>query len=403
MKSIDPAKGLRKSLAYFLALSQLSMMSLVPVLAADNHVRIGGSTVFTVNGATADRAIKIQKNIDNSLVASKDHSPSSIKITYVKGQPVITLGGFYVVSVDSATARAAGTTPSLLAQKWASSMKAALANKKSTDAYIAQLTGTGSDTYSSSGSNSASSVAAPSTAHKAPAQSNWQPVPSSPSSAAYDSSPANSAANQPASTIQAQPYQGRITYVPAGMVIPVRLETAISSTVAKPGDMVIAKTTESIDLGNGSLPAGTQLRGQITDAADGAWMGKSGRVSMKFTSIRTPNGAQTPITAHISGRVGKYEDRGSNNFHGENTNTKVKKALVSTAIGAGGGATVGIAIGAIAGGGRGVGRGVLAGAAIGAGLGLAQGLLARKGSEVNMTQGQTFNLQLDAPATVAMN
>ena len=403
MKSFDPVKGLRKSLAYFIAFSQLSVLTLAPILAADNHVRIGGNTVFSIGSATSDRATKIQRNIDNSLVASSDHGPSSVKITYVKGQPVITLGGYYVTTVDLATAKAYGTTPALLAQKWATSMKTALANKTSTDAYIAQLTGTGSNpaTYTTPAASSpAPSYTPAQTAQAAaatPAQSNWQPMPDA---SAQNRQPDYSYQTQP--NQYGQPYQGRLTYVPAGMNIPVQLETAISSSVAKAGDMVVAKTTETVNLGNGVLPVGTQLTGKITNAADGAWMGKSGKISMKFTSIRMPNGSETPITAHIAGNIGKYDENGGT-FHGENTGSKVKKTAISTAIGAGGGAVAGLAIGAIAGGGRGVGKGVIFGTAIGAGAGLVQGLLVRKGSEVNMTQGQFFNLQLDAPATVAMN
>ena len=207
---------------------------------------------------------------------------------------------------------------------------------------------------------------------------------------------------QPAYSAQA-PISGHLTYIPAGMMIPVKLQTSISSSVAKAGDVVLAKTTEDMNLGDSIIPANTTLIGHITDAADGAWMGKSGSITIKFTSIRAANGVDTPISAHISGSVGKYDDRGNSTLRGENSSSKIKKAAIATGVGAGLGTVTGIAIGAIAGGGHGVSRGALTGAAIGSGLGLAQALLLRKGSEVNLTQGQTFNLQLDAPVTVAMN
>lgn len=419
MNSSQHFRGFKRSLTYLLAASQLSLLALIPAYASDNQVRIAGNSIFSVKGDSAsDKAVKIQHNIDNSLVASSNHGPSAVKITYVKGLPVITLGGYYVATVDNATAKSFATTPAILAQKWASSMKSALANKTSVDAYISQLTGKLSDPVSTpiASSSSASAQKAKTVSTAAPAKSNY----SAPSSTAYDtsadsqssgsgigwqsmpSSNTGSGTSQPAYSAHA-PITGRVAYIPAGMMIPVKLQTSISSSVAKSGDVVVATTAEDINLGSSVIPANTTLTGHITEAADGAWMGRSGSISIKFTSMRSAYGVETPITAHISGNVGKYEDKGNSTFRGETNSTKIKKAAIATGVGAGLGTVTGIAIGAIAAGGHGVGRGALTGAAIGGGLGLAQTFLLRKGSEVNLTQGQTFNLQLDAPVTVAMN
>lgn len=116
MKS-SAIKGGIKSLALVLSFAQIASLSLLPVSAADNKVRIAGIPVITLSVSSTARAEQIQHNIDNSLVAASNHGPSSIKITYVKGLPVLTLGGYYVATVDNATAKAAGSTPTLLAQK----------------------------------------------------------------------------------------------------------------------------------------------------------------------------------------------------------------------------------------------------------------------------------------------
>ncbi len=447
MKSFARLNGIQSSsFAVLLSISQTLSFSLLPATAADNQVRIAGSTVFAIAGqspANSERAEKIQHNIDNSLVASSSHGPDAVKITYVKGLPVISLGGFYVSTVDNATAKAAGTTPTLLAQKWATGMKKALSDKSSTDAYIAQLTGAGASASESSPSTDAyqsnadtvaydynasagTTIDATSAPPVAPALSTgWQSMAAnnsySPPAASQASYPASNysqaspayASYPPASTYQASayqntpyqntPYQGRVSYMPAGMQIPVTLASSLSSQVAKAGDLVMAKTTENVYLENGMIPANSTLIGQVVDAADGAWLARSGKISIKFNTLRTPSGAETPITAHITGSIGKYDDKGNDTFRGENAGSKVKKTMLATAIGAGSGSALGVAVGAIAGGGRGVGKGAWSGAAIGAGLGLAQGLLVRKGAEVNLTQGQRFNLQLDAPVTVAMN
>lgn len=432
MKSSEKWNGIHKSMALMLAVGQFSVLSILPSVAADNKVRIAGNPVITLVGTTgSDRADKIQHNIDNSLVAASSHGPSSVKITYVKGLPVISLGGYYITTVDNVTAKANGTTASLLAQKWANALKSALANSSSTEAYIAQLSGKStvdssytspstpsydttasnslpsnpvSDPSSSSGDSSSPSTIADAAPQTAP-QYGWQSMAKDPSTNQAPSyqPAAQTEAPAPTPAYPSTPYQGRLSYVPAGMSIPVKLATSLSSQVAKPGDLIMAKTTQDIALANGNIPANSTLIGQVVDSNGGAWMGRSGKLAIKFTSLRTPNGLETPISAHISGNIGKYADRGNDTFRGENTMSKVKKTLVASAIGAGGGSALGLAVGAIAGGGRGVGRGAWSGAAIGAGVGLAESLLIRRGSDVNLTQGQDVNLQLDAPVSIAMN
>lgn len=420
MKLSERSRGFSRSLTALLACLQVSTLSLLPAFAADNNVRVAGSTVFSIPGPAdyaSDRAEKIQRNVENSLVASGERGPSAVKVTYVKGLPVITIGGFYISTIDNATAKAAGTTPTLLADKWAAQLKKALQDRSSVDSYIAQLSGAATnvdyaDSYdtSTSAPEAAPASAPVYTAASAPAAASsntgWQSMPAdyaaSSAAPAYQS-PQYAAAPQQASYSPVNYYQGRVVYIPAGMKIPVKLATALSSQVAKAGDLIVAKTTEPITLANGVIPADSVLTGQVTEASDGAWLGRSGRLGIKFNSLRTPGGVEVPISASISGSVGKYGDNDRDVFAGENTGSKVKKTLVATAVGAGGGSALGLAVGAIAGGGRGVGKGAWSGAAIGAGAGLVQGLLARKGAEVNLQQGAVFDLQLDAPVTVAMN
>lgn len=404
-------RGGVKTLAVAISIAQFSVFSLLPTFAADNQVRIGGIPVITSSLAT-----KIQHNLDNSLVAATNHGPSSVKITYVKGLPVITLGGYLITTVDNATAKAAKTTPTLLAQKWAAALRAALlANKSSTEAYIAQLTGPSggvadnkvtSSSYSpstapqyDSGSGYSSSRNALASASSAPI--GWQPMPSSgtASDASYSPSMGGSGAFQPSG----RSYQGRVAYIPAGMVIPAKLMTSLSTVAARAGDTIMAKTTQDISMQDGVIPANSTLIGQVTQSVAGSRLAKSAKLGIKFTTLRTPNGIDTPIAAHLNGGIGKYDDHGGEVFRGENGMSKVKSSLVATGIGAGTGTALGVAIGAIASGGRGAGRGAWSGAAIGAGLGLAESLLVRKGHEISMPQGEDIKLQLDAPVSLAMN
>ena len=349
------------------ALIASQSFALLPLAAMAGPVRLAGQQVFNVTtgggGATVSaRTTSIQKNIDNALVASTNKSPSAVAVTYVKGLPVLTLGGFYVATVDSASAKAAKTTPSLLAQKWANGLKTALKNPSSVQNYVSQITGGGNVASAGTTTTNAGSY----------------------------------------------PYyqQGRIVYIPAGMQIPIQITTAISSETARAGDKVEGQIAETVNLGDTSIPAGSTITGTITESTSGQRMGRSGLLGMKFDTLRTRDGQTTPITAHIVGGIGKYQEIGAQSgmVKGETTSNKVKQAAIRGAVGAGGGALLGLSIGAIAGrGGRGAGRGAIAGTAIGGALGVAESLLYRKGSDVKVQSGQTLNLQLDAPASLAVS
>lgn len=408
MTSFNSSKS--RLIAGALVLSQTFFLAPLAVLANAN-VQIAGVPVITskvsVGGMSPDaRAEVIQKNLDNALVASKDRSPASVNITYVKGSPVITLGGYKIVEVDTGNAKAYGTTPALLAKKWADALRNSLVDQASVESYVAQLTGE----YS----NSAPAVAqAPpvrqqSYSQTAPAPSDYY--------ATQGGAPTQQSYGMPAQGFQPQygqaqygaPQggfrQGRVTYAPAGLTIPINLQTAISTQVAKPGDLIQATINQSVMLGDSQIPAGSLVIGSVTDASAGKYLGRASSLTIKFNRLRTPDGIETPITAHLVGGIGKYTDGGSDQddtLRGETWKTKVGQGAIRGAIGAGTGAALGTAVGAIAGGRGGVGRGAWSGTAIGAGAGVAQSLLLRKGKEVTIPSGTAMQLQLDAPVSIA--
>lgn len=342
------------------------LLTLAPpaVLAADSSVKIAGNNVFVLQTggggmSVSQRAQAIQNNLDNALVASSDRSPSAVKVVYVKGTPVITLGGYRITSIDSATANAYKTTPAILAQRWVSKIKSALSDSASIDAYVASL-----NNQSSGG-------------------------PSGGSSSGY--------------TASTPSYKrGRVVYVPAGMVFPIKLTTSISSSMANAGDTVQAQLSQDVTLSDAVIPAGSIIFGKITESKAGSRGAHTGELQIKFERLRTPDGSESPIVAHLIGGISQLHTTDGSTFKGENSDTKLKSAAVSGAIGAGTGALAGLTIGAIAGHGNGAGKGVLAGTAIGAGLGVAESLLLRKGHDVVLESGKEMQLQLDSPATIAV-
>jgi hypothetical protein len=375
----------------------LSQSLFLPLAAlADNEVRIAGQTIFSVPAAgstTADkRAETVQTNLDNALVAAKDKTPATVNITYVKGLPVITVGGYQVITVDSGTAKAQGSTPAVLAKKWADSIRNMLKDQASISSYVSQLSGD----YASSAPPPINSAPAQQTSSFStqPAAQPYQPqgAPQQGYGQGYN--------NQ--APMGANGYrQGRVTYAPAGLVIPITLSAGISTLVAKPGDVVQANVSQAVMLGDSMIPQGSTVIGTVTDATAGRMMGLSGSLGIKFNRLRTPDGIETPISAHLMGGIGKYANNGQDVAKGETWKGKVLQAGVRGAIGAGTGAALGTAVGAIAGGSRGTGKGAWSGTAIGAGVGVADSLLLRKGKDVNVPTGTAMQIQLDAPVSIA--
>ena len=378
-------KSLKRTLlAATLIIGQTFAMSPIAVLAADSNVRIAGQVVMnevaTAGGMSGDiRASKIQQNLDNALVATRDSGDQSVGVTYVNGMPVLTLGGYHVATVDGASAKQAGMTPALLAQRWATALRTALSDSASVNAYVAHLTG--------------DFGATPAVA---------QTPAASPTNTPYfnNSASPNTFATQPQQQAAMPTYhQARIVYAPAGLVIPATLSTSIATNVAQPGDLIQAKTSQAIILGDSQIPVGTTLIGQVSDSKAGKFLGRSGSLDITFTRLRTPDGQEAPLSAELIGGIAKYDSTTGtpNSFKGETWKGKAVQAGVRGAIGAGTGAALGTAIGAIAGGGRGAGHGAWSGTAIGAGLGVAQSLLARKGKDVVVQSGTPIQLKLNAP------
>ena len=192
-------------------------------------------------------------------------------------------------------------------------------------------------------------------------------------------------------------------YAPSGLTMPVQLQTAISTQVAREGDLIQGQISHMISLGGrGYIPAGTQIVGDVSKSIKGRRLSRSGLLSIEFTSMRLPDGKQIPIQAHLVGDIAKYKNKGQGQqdvFRGEGWGTKAGQLFLRGLGGAGLGAALGTGLGAIAGGGSGVGRGAWGGAAIGGGLGAADMLL-RKGKDVIIPSGTEVEVQLDQPAAL---
>ncbi|HEY9777632.1 MAG TPA: hypothetical protein V6C81_27965 [Planktothrix sp.] len=390
-----------------LLLAQSFCVTPLAVLA-DSSVRVAGQSVFNVPPGSIS-ADTVQNNLDNALVATKDRSPNAVSVVYAKGMPVVTLGGFQVATIDAASAKAANTSPALLAKQWADALRSSMQDQASVDSYVAQLSGgAGGGAPSAGGYPGAAPNISNAEPGYSPPQQQYQPPQSN---GGYAQTPPpqgqqfyGAGAPQYGGPGQGPGFrQGRVAVAPQGLTFPVSLQTSISTQVAKTGDMIEAQLSQPVILGDAQIPAGSTVMGTITDAEAGKRLSRSGSLTIKFNRLRTPDGIETPISAHLVGGIGKYQQTGSDesgNMRGEGWKAKLGQTAIRGGLGAGLGAGLGTAVGAIAGGGRGAGMGAWSGTAIGGGMGAADMLL-RKGRDVTIPSGTAMQLQLDAPATVA--
>ncbi len=187
--------------------------------------------------------------------------------------------------------------------------------------------------------------------------------------------------------------QGSVTYVPAGNIANVMLQSPINSETATVGSAVGATLTNDF-IYNGKLIAsrGSVLNGTVVKAKKAGLGNRNGQIQVVFNNLRTPQGYNIPINA-----VFKTDDN-TGILKGGTKMEGAKEYAKNTAIGAGAGAALGTAMGALSSGS--VGKGAIYGTAIGGGLGLAKGAM-NKGENVNIPASAYLDIMFTQPITLS--
>ena len=98
------------------------------------------------------------------------------------------------------------------------------------------------------------------------------------------------------------------TVVPDSTVLPVRLNTAISSRKTKPGQVITARVMQDVPLpGEAKIPAGSTLSGEVT-AVQPASGGNGGTISFRFDTLRLPK-EKVRLTLHLRAIASTWEVR----------------------------------------------------------------------------------------------
>jgi hypothetical protein len=165
--------------------------------------------------------------------------------------------------------------------------------------------------------------------------------------------------------------------IPAGTLLAVELQSSVASDASSVEDPVRARLRKAIMIdGVEALPAGSGLRGTVTEATRSARVKGRARVGFRFDSIEPAGRERLEIRTAVIAR--------------EAPGTK-KQDAAKIGIPAGAGAV----IGGIVGGGDGAAKGAAIGGAAGTGV-----VLSTRGKEVRFGPGADFNVKLAAPVTV---
>lgn len=207
-------------------------------------------------------------------------------------------------------------------------------------------------------SSQAPSAPRPTTPEERTALLNHQPLPPPPS----DNAPM-------------APVEHDIT-LPAGAVVPVRIDEGLSSASAQAGQVFHGTVTHEV-LADGMvvIPAGSAVSGRVIEAKDATHFKGSSELSIEVTSVRR-HGSVLPLATDAYTVAGKGR--------GANTAEKI-----------GGGAAVGAILGGIFGGGKGAAIGAAAG-----GGGGAAWQASTRGQQVSIAPETIIHFHTAQPLTV---
>ena len=164
--------------------------------------------------------------------------------------------------------------------------------------------------------------------------------------------------------------------VPAGTVIDVTLSGTISTETARVEDRIDGTVTRSVHIaGRTVIPAGTRVRGTVSNTDDGGRLKGAARLAVRFHELMLDDGTVVEFSSRSFERVGPSPGR-------------------TTATRTGGGAAVGTIIGGLLGGER--------GAAIGGSIGAAGGAASSAGraKPVTFHTGTSIPVTFTHPARV---
>jgi hypothetical protein len=167
--------------------------------------------------------------------------------------------------------------------------------------------------------------------------------------------------------------------VPADAVLGLQIERTVSSELARVEDRVDARVTRDVRVADRiAIPAGSTVRGSVSEVDRGGRVKGKARLAIKFHTIVLADGTQLPLKTDPVVREGQSP--------GGESAAKVGGAAIGGAI-----------LGAILGG----GKGAAIGGAVGAGAGTAAAMTNDR-NPATLAAGTTVTVRMQAPITVTV-
>lgn len=164
--------------------------------------------------------------------------------------------------------------------------------------------------------------------------------------------------------------------VPAGTTVALRLQDSLSSHETPVGAAFSGQVVQEVSVdGQVAIPAGSVVRGHVTEAHPAKKIGGRARLSVAFDELQTTSGEVVPISARLA-QQGKSEVAKDAAIIGGST---IGGAILGEAIDEGEGGVVGGIVGAIGG---------------------TVGALKTKGKPVVLPAGTILNIALEGSITV---
>lgn len=174
----------------------------------------------------------------------------------------------------------------------------------------------------------------------------------------------------------------RYANVPAGTGLEIEFLDGVSSAVSGPGDRFAARVTRNVVVGGEvAIPAGSKIRGTVTEAVSLKKIGGRARLGLDFSELVLPAGGSVPIAANFA-TVGKNE-------------TGRDAATI------GGSAAGGAVLGRATASKKDRDRNTVLGAIVGAAIGTAVASRT-EGQEVSIPAGTVIDIVLDSPVEVRL-
>lgn len=221
-----------------------------------------------------------------------------------------------------------------------------------------------------------------------------QQAPASPTEAAAQ----QPAAPQPATAAStAAPSNLSVIVVPAGTKIPLRLNNALSTATARPGDAVYLSTSFPVVVGGRVvIPAGVFVQGYVDGLQRAGKVKGRAELMMHFVSMAFPNGVVIALPGAVDKIPGtngaEVKDKEGLIQQSGTKGADAKTVAGTTLTGAGVGALAGSAAGNTG-----------MGAGIGAGVGAAAGMIGtmmKRGEDIVFPEGSTVVMVMQRPLEV---